>query len=195
MLAHIRPAIVSVFLFTLVLGLAYPLAMTGLIGAIFPAQAGGSLVKDASGQVIGSSLIAQGFAKAQYLHPRPSAAGNGYDPLNSGGSNLGPLDKKLIDRVKGDADAISKSDGATSIAADAVTTSASGLYPDVSPQNARMQTGRIAAARGVAASAVQAVIDSNTKSPLFGFIGDPTVNVLAVNRVLDARFPMAQPKA
>jgi potassium-transporting ATPase KdpC subunit len=195
MLAHIRPAIVSVFLFTLVLGLAYPLAMTGLIGAIFPAQAGGSLVKDASGQVIGSSLIAQGFAKAQYLHPRPSAAGNGYDPLNSGGSNLGPLDKKLIDRVKGDADAISKSDGATSIAADAVTTSASGLDPDVSPQNARMQTGRIAAARGVAASAVQAVIDSNTKSPLFGFIGDPTVNVLAVNRVLDARFPMAQPKA
>src|SRR5580698_8343221 len=127
MLQHIRPAIVSMILFTLIVGLAYPLAMTGLAGVMFPAQAGGSLVRDGGGHVIGSSLIAQGFAKPQYLHPRPSAAGNGYDPLNSGGSNLGPLDKKLIDRVKGDADAISKSDGATSIAADAVTTSASGL--------------------------------------------------------------------
>jgi K+-transporting ATPase ATPase C chain len=195
MLAHIRPAIVSVVLFTLVLGLAYPLAMTGLVGAVLPAQAGGSLVKDASGQVIGSSLIAQGFSKPQYLHPRPSAAGNGYDPLNSGGTNLGPLDKKLIDRVKGDAAAIVKSDGATSIPADAVTTSASGLDPDVSPQNAQMQASRIAAARGVAAPAIQAVIDSNTKSPLLGFIGDPAVNVLAVNRALDARFPMAQPRA
>lgn len=195
MLTHIRPAIVSVVLFTLVLGLAYPLAMTGLIGAILPVQAGGSLVKNASGQVIGSSLIAQGFAKPQYLHPRPSAAGNGYDPLNSGGSNLGPLDKKLIDRVKGDSAAIAKSDGATSIPADAVTTSASGLDPDVSPQNARMQAARIAAARGVAASAVQAVIDSDTASPLLGFIGEPAVNVLAVNRALDARFPMAHPRA
>jgi K+-transporting ATPase ATPase C chain len=195
MLAHIRPAIVSVVLFTLVLGLAYPLAMTGLIGAVFPVQAGGSLVKDGAGHVIGSSLLAQGFAKAQYLHPRPSAAGNGYDPLNSGGSNFGPLDKKLIDRVKSDAAAIVKSDGATSIPADAVTTSASGLDPDVSPQNARMQAARIAAARGVGAPAVQAVIDSNTQSPLLGFIGDPAVNVLAVNRALDARFPMAQPKA
>jgi len=195
MLAHIRPAIVSVVLFTIVLGLGYPLAMTGLIGAVLPVQAGGSLVKDGSGQIIGSSLIAQAFAKPQYLHPRPSAAGNGYDPLNSGGSNLGPLDKKLIDRVKGDADAIAKSDGATSIPADAVTTSASGLDPDVSPANARMQAARIATARGVAPAAVQALIDSTTASPLLGFIGDPAVNVLAVNRALDARFPMAQPKA
>ena len=195
MLQHIRPAIVSTVLFTLVLGLVYPLAMTGLIGAVLPAQAGGSLVTDASGRVIGSSLIAQGFAKPQYLHPRPSAAGNGYDPMNSGGSNLGPLDKKLIDRVKGDAASISRLDGATSIPADAVTTSASGLDPDVSPENARMQAARIAAARGVGAPAVQAVIDSNTRNPLLGFIGDPAVNVLAVNRALDARFPMAQPRA
>ena len=193
MLAHIRPALVSIVLFTLVLGLAYPLAMTGLAGVAFPAQAGGSLVKDATGRVIGSSLIAQGFAKPQYLHPRPSAAGNGYDPMNSGGTNLGPLDKKLIDRVKGDAAAIAKEDGATSIPADAVTTSGSGLDPDVSPANARMQSARIAAARGVASAAVQAVIDSNTTSPLFGFIGGPTVNVLMVNRTLDARFPMAHP--
>ena len=195
MLTNIRPAIVSVVLFTLVLGLAYPLVMTGLIGTVLPVQAGGSLVKDASGQVIGSSLIAQGFAKPQYLHPRPSAAGNGYDPLNSGGTNLGPLDKKLIDRVKSDAAAIAKSDGATSIPADAVTTSASGLDPDVSPQNAQMQAARIAAARRVATPVVQAVIDSNTKAPLLGFIGEPAVNVLAVNRALDARFPMAQPRA
>ena len=195
MLVHVRPAIVSVVLFTLVLGLVYPLAMTGLAGTIFPVQAGGSLVKDGSGQIIGSSLIAQAFAKPQYLHPRPSAAGNGYDPLNSGGSNLGPLDKKLIDRVKGDADAIAKSDGATSIPADAVTTSASGLDPDVSPANARMQAARIATARGVAPAAVQALIDSTTASPLLGFIGDPAVNVLAVNRALDARFPMAHPRA
>jgi K+-transporting ATPase ATPase C chain len=195
MVQHLRPAIVSVVLFTLVLGLAYPLAMTGLIGAVFPVQAGGSLVKDGSGQVIGSSLLAQGFARPQYLHPRPSAAGSGYDPLNSGGSNLGPLDKKLIDRVKGDATSIAKSDGAASIPADAVTTSASGLDPDVSPDNARMQAARIAAARGVAAQAVQAVIDSGTQNPLLGFIGDPAVNVLAVNRALDARFPMAQPRA
>ncbi len=103
MLQHIRPAVVSMVLFTLILGIAYPLAMTGVAGAILPVQAGGSLVKDGAGHVIGSSLIAQGFAKPQYLHPRPSAAGNGYDPMSSGGSNLGPLDKKLIDRVKGDA--------------------------------------------------------------------------------------------
>ena len=195
MLQHIRPAIVSIVLFTLILGLAYPLAMTGVAGLLFPAQAGGSLVKDGAGHLIGSSLIAQGFAKPQYLHPRPSAAGNGYDPLNSGGSNLGPLDKKLIDRVKGDAAAIAKSEGAASIPADAVTTSASGLDPDVSPANARMQAARIAAARGVAAPVVQAVIDSNTTAPLLGFIGAPAVHVLAVNRALDARFPMAQPKA
>jgi potassium-transporting ATPase KdpC subunit len=195
MLKHIRPAIVMMVLFTLVLGLAYPLAMTGLAGAVFPAQAGGSLVRDAAGHVIGSSLIAQGFAKPQYLHPRPSAAGNGYDPMSSGGSNYGPLEKKLIDRVKGDAAAIGKSDGATSIPADAVTTSGSGLDPDVSPQNARMQAARIAAARGVAAPAVQALIESNTTAPLLGFIGQPAVNVLAVNRALDARFPMAQPRA
>jgi K+-transporting ATPase ATPase C chain len=195
MLKDIRPAIVSVVLFTLVLGLAYPLAMTGLIGAVLPAQAGGSLIKDGSGQVIGSALIAQGFAKPEYLHPRPSAAGNGYDPLNSGGTNLGPLDKKLIDRVKGDAETIAKADGATSIPADAVTTSASGLDPDVSPENAHMQAARIAGARGVAANAVQGVIDANTVNPLLGFIGDPAVNVLAVNRALDAHFPKAQPRA
>src|SRR5580658_10231053 len=144
---HVRPALVMMVLFTLLLGLAYPLAMTGVAGLIFPNQAGGSLVKDAAGHVMGSSLIAQGFAKPEYLHPRPSAAGNGYDPMNSGGSNLGPLDQKLIDRVKGDAATIAKSNGGAPIPADAVTTSASGLDPDISPENAHMQAARIAAAR------------------------------------------------
>src|SRR5580693_8214880 len=155
MLQHVRPAIVSIVLFTLILGLGYPLAVTGVAGVIFPAQAGGSLVKDVHGQVIGSTLIAQAFARPEYLHPRPSAAGNGYDPMNSGGSNLGPLDKKLSDRVKGDVAAIGKLDGATTIPADAVTTSGSGLDPDVSPENARMQAARVAAQRGAPVSAVQ----------------------------------------
>jgi K+-transporting ATPase ATPase C chain len=131
MLSQLRASVVMMALFTLVFGLAYPLAMTGVAGLVFPAQAGGSLVRDAKGQVIGSALIAQGFAKPEYLHPRPSAAGNGYDPMNSSGSNLGPLDQKLIDRVKGDAATITKDDGPGIIPADALTTSGSGLDPDV----------------------------------------------------------------
>ena len=194
MLKLVRPAVVSMILFTLVFGLAYPLAMTGAIAALMPFQAGGSLLKDAGGQVVGSGLLAQGFAKPEYLHPRPSAAGNGYDPLNSGGSNYGPLDKKLIDRVKGDADAIAKLDGVRDIPVDAVTTSASGLDPDVSPANAKMQAARVAAARRISAAQVQDVIDSHTVHPVLGFIGQAAVNVLAVNRDLDARFPMSHPE-
>ena len=120
MLSQIRPAIVSTVLFTLLLGVAYPLAVTGIAKVAFPAQAEGSLIRNASGQVIGSALIAQGFAKPEYLHPRPSAAGNGYDPMNSAGSNLGPMDQKLIDRVKGDVAAIRKDDPTADIPADAV---------------------------------------------------------------------------
>jgi K+-transporting ATPase ATPase C chain len=195
MLSQLRASVVMMALFTLVFGLAYPLAMTGAAGLIFPGQAGGSLVRDAHGQVIGSALIAQGFAKPEYLHPRPSAAGNGYDPTSSGGSNLGPMDQKLIDRVKGDAAAIAKDDGPGVIPADALTTSGSGLDPDVSPDNAYLQAARIAAHRGEPVSDVLAIIDSQTHHPVLGFIGEPTVNVLAVNRALDARYPVAQPKA
>ncbi|MEP6967670.1 MAG: potassium-transporting ATPase subunit KdpC [Pseudomonadota bacterium] len=190
----IRPAIVTMALFTLVLGLGYPLALTAIAGVAFPDQADGSLARDAGGHVIGSRLLAQGFSKPEYLHPRPSAAGSGYDPMNSAGSNLGPLDKKLIDRVKVDAIAIARDAGGAPIPADAVTTSASGLDPDVSPQNAHMQAARIAAHRGVAAQEIQAVIDANRQDPLLGFIGQPRVNVLAVNRALDARYPVAHPK-
>src|SRR5580658_1185700 len=133
---HVRPALVMMVLFTLLLGLGYPLAMTGVAGLVFPSQAGGSLVKNAAGQVVGSSLIAQAFAKPEYLHPRPSAAGNGYDPMSSGGSNLGPLDPKLASQVKTNADQVRKDDGPGDIPADAVTNSGSGLDPDISPQYA-----------------------------------------------------------
>jgi K+-transporting ATPase ATPase C chain len=194
MLRDLRPAIIGVILFTLVFGLAYPLAVTALAGAVFPFQAQGSLVKGSDGRVVGSALIAQGFAKPEYLHPRLSAAGNGYDPLNSGGSNLGPLDPKLTARVKGDAVKIAKEDGGASIPADAVTTSASGLDPDVSPQNASLQAVRIAASRVVSVAQIQEVIDAHTTAPTLGFIGQSAVNVLAVNRALDERYPMAHPK-
>jgi K+-transporting ATPase ATPase C chain len=194
MFAQIRAAVVMTVLFTLLLGLGYPLAMTAVAGFAFPDQAAGSLLRDKSGRVIGSSLIGQGFAKPEYLHPRPSAAGNGYDPTQSGGSNYGPLDQKLIDRVKGDAAAIRKDNPGAVIPADAVTTSASGLDPDVSPENAAMQARRIAAARHLPVASVQAVIDAETGQPFLGFIGQPHVNVLAVNRALDARYPVALPK-
>ena len=196
MLAQLRASIVMMALFTLLLGLAYPLAMTGAAGVLFPVQAGGSLVKDAGGKVIGSSLIAQGFAKPEYLHPRPSAAGNGYDPMNSSGSNLGPMDPALAKRMAGDAAAIRKDAQNAAIPADALTTSGSGtgLDPDVSPANAAMQAPRIAAARHLQLAEVQAVIDTATGQPFLGFIGQPHVNVLAVNRALDARYPVAQPK-
>ena len=194
MIQHIRPAVVSMAFFTVVLGLGYPLAVTGVAGVALPHQAGGSLVRDASGQVIGSELLAQGFAKPEYLHPRPSAAGNGYDPMNSGGSNYGPLDQKLIDRVKGDAATIGKDAPGLKIPADAVTTSGSGLDPDVSPENAHMQASRIAGARSVETSVIDALIDLNTQGQVLGFIGQPRVNVLAVNRALDARYPVAHTK-
>jgi len=191
MLTHLRPAFVMMVLFTVVFGLAYPLAITGVAGLAFPHQAGGSL--EMSGpNVVGSSLIAQGFSKPKYLHPRPSAAGKGWDPMNSGGSNLGPLDSSLKDRVAAAAKDLRKENPGAAIPADAVTTSGSGLDPDVSPQNARFQAPRIAKARGLTVMEVEATIAAQTEAPLLGFIGQPRVNVLAVNRALDARYPTAQ---
>lgn len=189
MVNQIRPAIVMVALFTLLLGLAYPLAVTGVAQGVFPAQANGSLVRGADGSVQGSALVSQPFAEAGYLRPRPSAAGDGYDGSASSGSNLGPLNEDLAARVAGSATSIRAEDGAGAIPADAVTTSASGLDPDISPAYARLQARRIATARGVPVQEVQSVIDGNTHGPLLGFIGQPTVNVLMTNRALDARFP------
>jgi K+-transporting ATPase ATPase C chain len=194
MLSDIRPAIVSTLLFTLVLGLGYPLAITGISQIAFPYQANGSQVTDKAGRVIGSALLAQPFAKDQYLHPRPSAAGtNGYDPTSSGGSNYGPLNPDLAKRVKGDAEALRKSTGHQDIPDDAITTSGSGLDPDISPAYASLQADRVARARGVQVEAVRQIIKSRVQQPFLGFIGQPAVNVLAVNRALDELYPIAHP--
>jgi K+-transporting ATPase ATPase C chain len=189
MLSQLRPAIVMVALFTLLLGLAYPLGITGIAQVAFPYQAGGSLISDPDGTVRGSALIGQPFAEARYLHPRPSAAGDGYDASASSGSNLGPLNTDLADRISTAVADQRAETGDRPIPADAVTTSASGLDPDVSPAYARLQADRVAEARGVSVQDVQAVIDANTQGALLGFIGQPTVNVLLTNRALDERFP------
>lgn len=190
MLSQLRPALVSMGLFTALLGLAYPLAVTGVAQAAFPAQANGSLIRDAGGRIIGSALIGQAFAKPEYFHGRPSAAGNGYDAAASSGSNMGPLNDKLIDREKTDAAALRAENPGVVIPADAVTTSASGLDPDISPANARFQAPRVAKARGAPAAAIEALIEAQVQQPLLGFIGQPRINVLALNRALDARFPI-----
>ncbi len=187
MLTHLRPAIVSMGLFTVLLGLAYPLAVTGVAQAAFPAQAAGSLVHDTTGKVVGSALIGQVFAKPEYFHGRPSAAGNGYDATASSGSNMGPMYDKLIAREKTDAAALRAENPGAIIPADAVTTSGSGLDPDISPANARFQAPRVAKARGVPQAQVLALIDASIVKPTLGFIGQPRVNVLALNRALDAR--------
>jgi K+-transporting ATPase ATPase C chain len=194
MLSEIRPAIVSTIILTLLLGLGYPLAITGISQVAFPYQAGGSLVTDKAGHVIGSALIAQGFAKDEYLHPRPSAAGNGYDPTASSGSNYGPLDPALAKRIAGDADALRKSTGHEQIPDDAITTSGSGLDPDISPAYADLQADRIAKARGASPDAVRKLISDHVEGPFLGFIGQSHVNVLMTNRALDDAIPKAQPK-
>jgi K+-transporting ATPase ATPase C chain len=193
MFAQTRAALFATVFFTLLLGVAYPLAVTGIGQLAFPDQAGGSLVRNAAGQVIGSRLIAQPFTQPQYLHPRPSAAGaDGYDASGSSGSNLGPLNPALSERI-GKTAAELRADAPAPIPADAVTASGSGLDPDVSPANAARQAPRIAAARGVPVAEVEKVIAANTRMPALGFLGQPAVNVLAVNLALDARAPVAQP--
>jgi K+-transporting ATPase ATPase C chain len=192
MIANLRPAIVSMVLYTALLGLAYPLGVTGLAQALFPAQAGGSLIRNASGDVVGSRFVGQNFKDEAYLRPRPSAAGkDGYDASGSSGSNLGPLNEDLAARIKTDAEAL-RAESAAPIPVDAVTASGSGLDPHVSPANAARQVPRIAAARKVPAEEVQAVIAANTEGSTFGLLGEPRVNVLAVNLALDARWPRAQ---
>lgn len=185
MVNHLRPAIVMMALFTLLLGLAYPLAITGFAQTVFPAQADGSLVRGANGVIQGSSLIGQPFAEARYLHPRPSAAGEGYNAAGSSGSNLGPLNPDLAQRIRTDAEAIRAETGARIVPADAVTASGSGLDPDISPAYADLQAPRIAVARGLTTAQVQGVIDQHTQGVLLGFIGQPRVNVLMTNRALD----------
>lgn len=189
MLNHIRPAVVMIALFTGVLGVAYPFAVTGVAQTVFSEQADGSLVRDKAGKVVGSALVGQTFAEPIYLHPRPSAAGDGYDASSSSGANLGPLNPDLIARVRTDADALRAETGAAVIPADAVTASASGLDPHISPAYARLQAARIAQARGVAVQEVSKVIEQHVEGRTFGVLGQPRVNVLLTNMALDARFP------
>lgn len=190
MLATLRPAIVTTIFFTLLLGVAYPLAVTGVSQAIFPWQAGGSLIRS-GGQVVGSALLGQNFAKPEYLHPRPSAAGaNGYDASASSGSNLGPLNDDLIKREVDSAKTVAADRPGTRVPADAVTTSASGLDPHISPEYAAFQVARLARVRGVKASQIEAVIAANTEGRTLGILGQPHVNVLKVNLALDASYPL-----
>jgi len=182
-------AILMVVILILLVGVAYPFAITGIAQVLFPDQANGSLIRDKQGTVIGSSLIGQNFEAPQYFHPRPSAAGpNGYDATNSGGSNLGPTNQKLIDSVSERAAAYRQENGLAPDAAvpvDAVTTSGSGLDPEISPANALLQVSRVAKARGLAEADVRKLVDSHTKGPTLGIFGEPRVNVLELNLALD----------
>ncbi|MBO9588408.1 potassium-transporting ATPase subunit KdpC [Devosia sp.] len=190
MLNQARPAIVSMLLFSVILGGAYPAVVTAAGGALFPAQAEGSLVKNAAGEVVGSKLIGQVTTGPGYLWPRPSAAGDGYNAAGSSGSNLGPLNPVLFERVAADAAAVRAYAPEGAIPPDAVTTSGSGLDPEISPEFAALQVDRIAAARGIEPSLVEALVAANTEAPLLGFIGQARVNVLMTNLALDSAYPL-----
>jgi len=202
MLKQLRPAIISVLAFTILTGLIFPAIITLIAKVAMPARANGSLITK-NGVVVGSALIAQSFAKPNYFHPRPSAAGNGYDSTSSGGTNLGPTSKKLIEGVKEDkkanvdafdgipqlAKAYRKENGLAADAplpADAVTRSASGLDPQISPENAALQAPRVAKARGMSVDKVNELVAANTQGRGLGVLGEAGVNVLTLNLALDA---------
>jgi potassium-transporting ATPase KdpC subunit len=176
--------------FTILLGIVYPLAITGISQGLFPHQANGSLIT-AGGKVVGSELIGQNFTKPEYFHPRPSTAGNdGYDPTASGGSNLGPTNQKLIDRVKASVDKFHKEnpDYHGPIPSDLLTTSGSGLDPHISPDSALAQAARVAKARGVPVDQMNQLIAQLTEPPTFGILGGARVNVLRLNLAVDERW-------
>jgi K+-transporting ATPase ATPase C chain len=187
-LSELKPAILITLFFTVLTGLLYPLAVTGAAQALFHDQANGSLI-ESNGHVVGSGLIGQSFTKPEYFHPRPSAAGNGYDAANSSGSNLGPTNPALADRLTKDAAQFRKEnpDFTGPIPADAITASASGLDPEVSPANAQAQASRVAKARNLPVEKVTALIAANTHGRDLGLLGEPRVNVLKLNMALDGK--------
>jgi K+-transporting ATPase ATPase C chain len=169
---------------TILFGLGYPLLVTGLASVMFPHQAAGSLILK-NGQVIGSSLLAQSFTSDRYFHPRPSAAGNGYDATSSGGSNLAQSNAKLVQRIQGDIDRLSKENPGHPVPIDLVTTSGSGLDPDITPDTAFFQAPRVAKARGLSEDQVRQLIQRHIAARTFGLLGEPRVNVLELNLDLD----------
>lgn len=176
---------------TVLLGLIYPLVVTGLAQVIFPDKANGQLIQR-NGQAVGSRLIGQPFGGPGYFHSRPSAAGNGYDAANSGGSNLGPTNQKLVDRFKQDFPKLQAENPGKPVPIDLLTTSASGLDPDISPAGAEFQVPRVARERGMSEEAVRQLIARHTQGRQLGFLGEPRVNVLELNLALDATHPMAK---
>ena len=183
--ASIRFTLVTLLL----LGIGYPLVVTGIAGALFPHKAAGSLIpKD--GQIVGSELLAQSFTADKYFHPRPSAAGNGYDATSSGGSNLAQSNKALVDREQGSIDKLAAENPGKPVPIDLVTTSGSGLDPDITPDAAYFQAPRVAQARGLSETQVRQLIASHITPRQFGILGEPRVNVLKLNMALDQATPV-----
>ncbi len=187
---HLRIAVLMTLVTTVLFGLLYPLAVTGLSQLFFPAQANGGMIVS-KGQVVGSRLIGQPFSSAWYFHPRPSGAGNGYDPVAPGGgaSNLGPTNRQLVDRVKGDVEKLHAENPGAAIPVDLVTTSGSGLDPEISPAAAEFQIPRVARERHISETDLRALVAKHTLGRQFGLLGEPRVNVIELNLELDASHP------
>lgn len=179
-----RTSVLFTVIMTVVFGVAYPLALTLVAKTLFPHKAAGSLI-ERNGQVIGSELLAQAFTSDRYFHPRPSAAGSGYDATASGGSNLGQSNTKLVQRMQGDIDKLAAENPGHPVPIDAVTTSGSGLDPDITPDNALFQSRRVAKARGMSDEQLSQLIRQHTQTRTFGLLGEPRINVLELNLALD----------